>query len=187
MKQSKLRQSKLRIIDPSGARLSGRKPALCRILVVDRNSDLRLLYTDALVSAGCRVDVVEDGSTAWEVLQGRRYHLLLTENDPPDLTGDQLIRKLRSACMELPVVIATGRLPTHEPAPNPSLQFAATLRKPFVLEALMDTVRNVLRSAVPMWKLPSRRRRRPNPERAVPIDTDVPYEKASQEQAVDVR
>jgi DNA-binding response OmpR family regulator len=167
------------IVGPAGAPIPGRKLSPCRILVVDQNRDLRLLYTDALAGAGCHVDAAEDGSTAWEVLQAHRYHLLLTENDPPNLTGDELIRKLRSARMELPVVMATGRLPMHEPARNPSLQFAATLRKPFAVEALMDTVRNVLRTAVPMWKHPSRRSRRPNPDRTILIHPAAPYENAS--------
>jgi DNA-binding response OmpR family regulator len=174
------------MIGPGGAPIPGRKLSPCRILVVDQNSDLRLFYTDALAGPGCQVDVAADGSTAWEVLQAHRYHLLLTENDPPNLTGDELIGKLRSARMDLPVVMATGRLPMHEPARNPSLQFAATLRKPFALQALMDTVRNVLRATVPMWKYPPRRSRRPNPDRTMPTHPAAVYEHASQEQAIDV-
>jgi hypothetical protein len=51
---------------------------------------------------------------------------------------------LRAARMALPVVMAAGRLPTHELARNPSLQLAATLSKPFQVDALLDTVKNVL-------------------------------------------
>ena len=42
--------------------------------------------------------------------------------------------------------MAAGRLPTHELARNPSLQLAATLSKPFPVNALLDTVQNVLRA-----------------------------------------
>ena len=63
------------------------------------------------------------------------------------LTGVELIKMLRAARVDVPVVMAAGRLPTHELARNPSLQLAATLSKPFVIDALLDTVRNVLRTA----------------------------------------
>jgi len=127
-------------------------PLLCpavsrhRILVVDEDSDLRLLYADALARPGYHVDAAENGAAAWEALQANYYNLLITEHDMPGLTGVELVRKLRSARMALPVVMAAGRLPTHELARNPSLGLAATLLKPFAVEVLLDTVRNVLRA-----------------------------------------
>jgi DNA-binding response OmpR family regulator len=117
-----------------------------RILVVDEDSDLRLLYADALARPGYHVDAAENGAAAWEALQANYYNLLITEHDMPGLTGVELVRKLRSARMALPVVMAAGRLPTHELAQNPSLRLAATLSKPFAVDALLDTVRNVLRA-----------------------------------------
>ena len=159
----------------------------CRILVVDRDSDLRLLYTDALASPGCRVDVAEDVATAWDALQAHRYHLLVAENDPPDLTAGELIRKLRGASMELPVVMAARGWPMHASALNSPLPFAAMVRKPFVLEALVETVQNALRASVPMRKDPSRRNRRPSPDCARPILPATAYESPSKEQATDVR
>jgi DNA-binding NtrC family response regulator len=48
--------------------------------------------------------------------------------------------------MAVPVVMAAGRLPIHELGRNPSLQLAATLSKPFAIDALVDTVKNVLRA-----------------------------------------
>ena len=115
-----------------------------RILVVDKDSDLRLLYTDALSGHGYKVDEVEDGGAAWETLQAKDYNLLITEHDLPKLTGIQLIRKLRAAHMALPVVMAATTLPTDELHRDVSLQLAATLEKPFAIDALVNTVRSVL-------------------------------------------
>jgi DNA-binding response OmpR family regulator len=117
-----------------------------RILVVDDDSDLRLLDADVLALPGYHVDAAEDGAAGWEALQANNYNLLITEHSLPKLTGVELVRKLRSARMALPVVMAAGRLPTHELARNPSLQLAATLLKPFAVDALLDTVKNVLRA-----------------------------------------
>ncbi len=131
--------------EPAGAPLQYPSDPPHRILVVDEDSDLRLLYADALARPGYYVEVAEDGAAGWEALQANRYNLLITENDMPRLTGVELVRKVRAARMDLPVVMAAGRLPTHELALDPSLQLAATLLKPFAVDALLDTVRNVLR------------------------------------------
>jgi CheY-like chemotaxis protein len=118
-----------------------------RILVVDDDSDVRKLYSDLLAGLLYHVDVVEDGAAGWEALQANNYNLLITENDLPKVTGIELVEKLRSARLALPVVMAAGRLPTHELARNPSLQLAATLSKPFVAAAFLDTVQSVLRAS----------------------------------------
>jgi DNA-binding response OmpR family regulator len=117
-----------------------------RILAVDKDHDLRLLYAEALAGPAYDVHLAEDGSTAWEALQANSYNLLITEHDLPNLTGVALVAKLRAACMALPVVMAAERLPAHELARNPSLQLAATLMKPFAVDVLLDTVKKVLRA-----------------------------------------
>lgn len=115
-----------------------------RILVVDRDPYVRHLSADVLIQHGYEVNAVEDGAAGWQELQAYNYHLLITEHDLPKLTGIQLVRKLRAVRMELPVVMAAGRLPTRALARNPSLQFSATLLKPLPVDALLDTVRIIL-------------------------------------------
>jgi DNA-binding response OmpR family regulator len=117
-----------------------------RILVVDEDSDLRQLYTEALAGQGYNVDAAEDGIAAWEALKANRYHLMITEHAIPNLTEVELVKMLRAARMAVPVVMDAGRLPTHELARNPALQLAATLSKPFAVAALVDTVKKVLRA-----------------------------------------
>jgi DNA-binding response OmpR family regulator len=117
-----------------------------RILAVDEDSDLRLLYAAALARPGYRVDVAEDGAAGWDALQANNYNLLITEYDMPRLSGVDLVKKLRAAHMALPVVMAAARLPEDELAGDPSLQLAATLMKPFEVDALLDTVKIVLRA-----------------------------------------
>jgi DNA-binding response OmpR family regulator len=136
----------LQAVEPACVPLQREPNSPQRILVVDDDSDLRLLYTDVLIRPGYAVDMAEDGAAGWEALQANNYNLLITEHAMPKLTGVELVRKLRAARMALPVVMAAVRLPTHELARNPSLQLAATLLKPFAVDALLDTVKNVLRA-----------------------------------------
>ena len=133
--------------DPVGALVQCPAHPRHRILVVDEDSDLRRLYADVLVRPDCQVDAAEDGAAGWEALQANNYQLLITEHSLPKLTGVELVRKLRSAHMAVPVVMAAIRLPAYELARNPSLQLAATLVKPFDINVLLDTVKTVLRAA----------------------------------------
>ena len=132
--------------DPAGAPPQGQARPVHRILVVDDETAVRLLMTAVLNGSGYHVDTAEDGAVAWAALQANPYDLLITDHCMPKITGVELVKKLRSARMALPVVMVTGTLPTYELAKNPSLQLAATLDKPFAATALLDTVENVLRA-----------------------------------------
>jgi DNA-binding response OmpR family regulator len=114
--------------------------------VVDDDSDVRQLSAQVLVGSGYHVDAAEAGTAAWEALQIKAFNLLIPDHNIPRLTGVELVKKLRLARMALPVIMATGRLPTEALAQNPSLQLAAVLPKPFSIDELLETVRAVLRA-----------------------------------------
>ena len=66
----------------------------------------------------------------------------------PGMTGLAMIKKLRAARMALPVIMATGTLPTEDLFIRyPWLQPAAALNKPYSVEQLLGTVETALRMA----------------------------------------
>jgi DNA-binding response OmpR family regulator len=144
MKENKLSQAAVSV----GQRLQCPTKPLGHILVVDDDTDIRQLSSDVLIHSGYEVDAAADGAAAWEALQIKDFDLLITDHNMPRLTGVELVRKLRSARMALPVIMATGRLPTEELAQNPPLQLAAMLPKPFSVEELLGIVTKVLRATV---------------------------------------
>jgi len=135
-------------LDPAGAQHQLQSNPPQRILVVDEDRDLCRLYTEALAGPGYQVTSAEHGAAGWEALQLSNYQLLITEHDLPKLTGIELVRKMRAAHMATPVVMAAARLPSDELASNPSLQFAATMVKPFTIDVLLATVKQILRATV---------------------------------------
>jgi CheY-like chemotaxis protein len=82
-----------------------------RILVVEDEFDLRRLTAEVLIRAGYRVDVAQDGATAWSALQLSQYDLLITDQFMPKMSGVQLLRKIYMAGMTLPVIMAPGICP----------------------------------------------------------------------------
>ena len=96
---------------------------------------------------GYATETAEDGAAAWEALQDNVYDLLITDNSMPKVSGVELVKKLRSAHMTLPVVLATGTIPMEAMNRNSSLQLAAMLVKPFTMDELLVTVKEVLLAA----------------------------------------
>ncbi len=117
-----------------------------RILVVDDDRDIRQLCAGVLIRSGYLVDTAEDGAAGWLALEVNDYSLLITDNNMPKVSGVELVKKLRSARMDLPVVLATSAIPTEAMGRDPSLDLAATLLKPFTIFELLDTVEKVLRA-----------------------------------------
>ena len=118
-----------------------------RILVVDDDESLRQLNTEVLKQSGYAVDAADDGDVAWETLQLTSYDLLITDQKMARVSGIELLKKLRAARMELPVVMVTGTMPEAELALHPWLQPAAVLLKPYTIPELLGVVRDVLYAA----------------------------------------
>lgn len=118
-----------------------------RILVVDDDINIREISVRVLTAYGYHVDTAEDGEIGWEALHATRYDLLITDNNMPKVSGVELVKKLRSARMVLPVVMASGTIPSGGLDADASLQFAAMLPKPFTMDELLGTVKRVLGGA----------------------------------------
>jgi DNA-binding NtrC family response regulator len=115
-----------------------------RILVVEDEHNLRQLTAEVLIDAGYHVDVAKDGATAWSALQLCPYDLLITDQFMPKVTGVELLKKIHTARMSLPVIMATGFLPTWEFALHTWLQPVKMLLKPYSFEKLLGMVKQVL-------------------------------------------
>jgi DNA-binding response OmpR family regulator len=117
-----------------------------RILVVDDEPLIRQLYAELLNDHGYEVDTAENGTAAWEALQMNDYKLLITDNEMPQLSGVELVKKLRAARMTLPVIMVSGTMPTEELKQHPELLIDAALPKPFNITEFTTIVKRVLRA-----------------------------------------
>ncbi len=115
-----------------------------RILVVDDDRDARQLHVDLLTHSGYAAEGAKDGAAGWEALQALDYDLVVTDNKMPRMTGVEMIEKLRSARMTVPVIMATGNMPTQEFARRPWLKPDIMLERPFSDDDLMTAVKKVL-------------------------------------------
>lgn len=118
-----------------------------RILLVDDEPGIRLLSAAMLVRSGYYVDAAEDGAAGWEALQVKKYDLLITDHNMPKVTGVEMVKLLRVQDPVLPVILASGDVPTEELKRHPWLEISAILRKPYTVAQLLGMVRDVLLTA----------------------------------------
>ncbi len=81
---------------------------MSRILVVDdmefnRNHLRKILETD-----GFEVDTVGDGVTAWHQLEAQHYDLVITDLRMPELSGLELLAKVRGEKLPVGVILLTA-------------------------------------------------------------------------------
>jgi CheY-like chemotaxis protein len=118
------------------------------ILVAEDNADIRRINAEVLTDSGYCVDAAEDGAVAWNALQAKSYDLLITDNDMPAMSGLELIEKLRTAGMTLPVILVSGTMPMVELHEHAWLQITARLSKPHAIIDLLNMVEEILSAAV---------------------------------------
>jgi CheY-like chemotaxis protein len=113
------------------------------VLVVDDDVDLRESLGDALDLGGYEPAYAGNGIDALKYLQGHEAPAaILTDLNMPVMTGWELIHRLgRTRFAGIPLVVVSSSEPGSEPARYP------ILRKPFAMDDLLTTVRDVTRAA----------------------------------------
>ena len=116
------------------------------VLVVDDNASVRDVVTMMLENAGYRVLAAPDGPSALDIFResGSQIEAVLLDVTMPEMSGDEVLRRLRDIDEGVRVILTTGwneqellrRLPDAKPA--------AFLKKPFRHDHLVDAVRRVV-------------------------------------------
>jgi len=79
-----------------------------KILVVDDEEAIRLLYKEELTEAGYQVDVAKDGAEALGKLQQARPDLMTIDLRMPGMDGIELLSQVRALHRDLPIIISTA-------------------------------------------------------------------------------
>lgn len=114
------------------------------ILIVEDEPNVRLVFRAALVSEESAVAVAEDGETALRWLATNPFDLVLLDLRLPGIDGIEVLRRLRAAGSNVPVVIVSA----YDSAPNvvQTIRLGAIdlLPKPTTPEGLRRVVSEVL-------------------------------------------
>ena len=115
-----------------------------QLLITDDDRDFRLCLGEALSRRGYRVVLAADGMEALEVLQSQHIHLALLDVHMPRLDGLGMLRSLRDSKSSLPCILMSAKLDESIVSQAKQLHTDQVLSKPFSLNLLSDTIRNLL-------------------------------------------
>jgi DNA-binding response OmpR family regulator len=116
-----------------------------RVLLAEDHIGVREIYAEILSRAGYVVDVASDGIEAWELLKGGGHQVLITDHMMPGMTGVELLRRLRRENTEMPALLVSGDMPTHESDLTTLVTPGGLLPKPFSAAQFLNLVASALR------------------------------------------
>ncbi len=114
------------------------------ILLVDDNDMVRAMAVEVLMDVGYDVVACVDGDTALKAAAERRFDLLLTDVGLPGINGRTLADRIREQHGDIPVLFITGYAENSENRSEFLAAGMSMLAKPFNLNELLRSVRQVL-------------------------------------------
>ena len=116
------------------------------IVVVEDSVLVAMALQKVLSGAGYRVTVTHNGRDALAAITAETPDLVITDLMMPDLDGAALIREIRAAHPELPIIVATGRPPPGglSGLAKGSTARMALLDKPVMPDELLRNVPSLL-------------------------------------------
>ncbi len=118
-----------------------------RLLVSEDEPKIGLYLQQGLSEASFNVDLVSSGPDALQHALGESYDLLILDVMMPGLTGWEVLRMVRAAGKEVPVLFLTARDGVDDRVKGLELGADDYLVKPFAFAELLARVRTLLRRA----------------------------------------
>ena len=114
------------------------------ILVVDDESDIRIIVESLLANHGYKVVQAKDGAEAVILLRKRRFDLMVLDIMMPKMDGYQVMDALKKITPELPVVMLTAKAAQEDVWKGYVEGCHYYVTKPFQIETLIRAVNYLL-------------------------------------------
>jgi DNA-binding response OmpR family regulator len=115
-----------------------------RILIVDDEPSIRLVFRTALASPDYLISTAEDGETALLWLQSEHFDLVLLDLQMPGVKGLEVLESLRQGGNNVPVIIITAHGSIPDAVAAMKLGAIDFLSKPLEPTSLRSAVADVL-------------------------------------------
>ncbi len=114
-----------------------------RVLIVDDEEGIRLLYKEELEEEGYEVELASSGEEALKKLDSGQMDMVLLDIKMPGMDGVEVLRMLKEKYKELPVILCTAY-------PHYKQEFGTWASDAYVVKSsdlreLKDKIKDVLR------------------------------------------
>ena len=118
----------------------------CTILTADDSKMVRMIVARAFKSFDCQIVEAADGKQALEAAQQQPFDLILLDITMPELTGLEVLEKLREnpSTQSVPVIMLTAESGNATLEKADSLNVSGYIAKPFKEEQLIEEASKVI-------------------------------------------
>jgi DNA-binding response OmpR family regulator len=116
-----------------------------RLLLIEDDISLNQTLPVTLKMAGYAVDVATDGEQGYSLAETNPYSLIILDYNLPQLSGREVIKKMRANLINTPVLIITVRSEVDDKVDLLTLGADDYLSKPFVSSELLARITAILR------------------------------------------
>lgn len=122
-----------------------RKPC---ILVVDDEISIMTMLQKMIERSGYDVCAETSSAQALERFQKdpHRFDMIISDMTMPELSGDQLVQKIKAIRKNIPIILCTGHSERINEARVNALGVTALMTKPFSMAHMMKNIREILES-----------------------------------------
>jgi DNA-binding response OmpR family regulator len=117
-----------------------------RLLFAEDEKDLNHVITKRLVQRGYTVDSCFNGNETWDYVSSCEYDAVILDIMMPGLDGVEVLTRMRSAGIRVPVLFLTARSGIEDRVAGLDKGANDYLVKPFVFEELLARIRVLIRS-----------------------------------------
>lgn len=117
---------------------------MTKILVVDDEPNILLSLEFLMQQAGFEVVTAEDGQSALSQASQEAPDLLLLDISLPDISGFEVLERLRKESPDLPIIMLTAHGREVEREKGLALGANDYITKPFSTQALVDKVTHLV-------------------------------------------
>ena len=114
-----------------------------KVLIADDDQDVREVLSEALKEENFKVDVVENGLDAFELIKRKIYDVIITDYQMPKMSGMELVGLIKGGSPNryTPCIILSGALDETVRARFNYLNVADMLSKPVYLDDIMNVIK----------------------------------------------
>ncbi len=119
------------------------------ILLVDDEELYLGALAKILTKEGYEVSTAKNGKEAFQAVNKKQYDLVITDMIMPDITGIDVLKKVKSICSEAKVIIITGYGEPESYLESMTLGAFEYLNKPINIPELKKAIKRALNIPIP--------------------------------------
>lgn len=111
-----------------------------KALIIDDTKNIRIMLTKCLEISGYEAQAVQNGIEGLKFMENNTYDLIFLDIKLPELSGTEVLKRIRSKGINTPVIIITAYPTVKNAVECTKMGAVSYLQKPFTADRLKNTL-----------------------------------------------